>query len=67
MAFWGVFQYYDFVSLVTQDVFYSPMLCVRNVRIINGEEALDAEMPGSWGAIHCSDQTPGGFRMCRKS
>lgn len=67
MASWGVLQYYDFVSLVTQEVFFSPMLYVRNVRIVSGEQALNAEMPGSWGALPRRDQTPGRFRMCRKS
>lgn len=60
MAFWGVFQCYDFVSLVTQEVFSRPTLYVRNVRIINGEQALNTPMPGFWGAIHCCDQIPGG-------
>lgn len=71
MAFWGVFQCYDFVSLVTQEVFSRPTLYVRNVRIINGEQALNTPMPGFWGAIHCCDQIPGGggggFRVCRRS
>lgn len=40
MAFWGVFWYYDFVSLTTQEVFSSPMLDVRNVGIVGGEQAL---------------------------
>lgn len=61
MAFWGVFRYCDFVSLVTQELFSSPVLEVRNVRIVSGEQALNAEMPVSWSAIHCRDQAPGGL------
>jgi len=59
MAFCGVVQYYDFVSLMTQEVFSCSTLYVRNFGFVNGERALNAEMLGSWGATHCCDRTPG--------